>query len=379
MTFLKRLRPRAANENQPKDEGIPAPAVPPAIDPRGEIASAPDFTPMFLGLDAAQRASLDYLSGEIAGVCTYVETNVQSLSDRFQGLAAATQDQTEVVRSLAEQIQTVSFAGEQVPLSNVVRSLSETLEDFFTKMIYLSSRGVSMVYTLDDVRAVIGQMHGSIAEIERINKQTNLLALNAKIEAARAGEAGRGFAIVADEVRLLATAVNGLSADLRRQTAQVSSGLNSGYELLKEIGSVDMSESNLTANTRLQTMMNGLVAQNSAVTQALERTADASRRIGDDISASIVGMQFQDRAKQRLDNVSGALATLGSAAGEVTRAVPPSARAPDEAVRWRVAGQVRASFTLGEMRDGYARSLGLDGAAAAPSPTSSDGGDIELF
>jgi len=171
--------------------------------------------------------------------------------------------------------------------------------------------------------------------------------------------------------------VNGLSADLRRQTTQVSAGLNSGYELLKEIGAVDMSESNLTANTRIQTMMDGLVAQNNAVTQALERTAEAGRRIGDDISASIVGMQFQDRAKQRLDNVSGALASLSSATTEATQAVPQPVMGADQATRERVADTVRASFTLGDMRDGYARSLGL--TAAAPSPAANDGDDIELF
>ena len=282
-------------------------------EPMRDVPQAIDLLQGWLGLSALQRRALEALVGELGIASEHVETNVQELSARFQNIAATTRDQAATVQDLVASIQSVRIDGKDFHLSEVASGLGDTLSSLIDKITLLSSRGSAMLNSLDTVLSELTSVEHSVTEIDKINRQTNLLALNAKIEAARAGDAGRAFAVVADEVRELAKSVNALSTVIKGQIGSISTGLRASHTMVKDIASVDMSDESVTANTRVTTVMHALIEQNTRFADVLQQTAATTRAVTTEVSAAVVGMQFQDLAKQRLQNVAGALHALALA------------------------------------------------------------------
>jgi methyl-accepting chemotaxis protein len=353
----------------------------------GDRKVALDLLAQWLGLSEAQKSALEVLTGVLHDLSGLVDHNVGDVSRRFQCLASTSREQTKALQQLAGLAHTVELAGgEVVPLSAVVNGLSGTISEFVEKIVFHSSRGVTLVYKLDDVLGDLKSVHGSIVSIDRINRQTNLLALNAKIEAARAGEAGRGFAVVADEVRELASTVDKLSSSLKGQLGKISTGISDCYGILQEIAATDTSEQNLVANTRVTTMMNALLEQNMQFAVALDRSAAAADGIAGDIAAAVIGMQFQDRAMQLIENVSGtldvAISGLGALASDTAARVPVQAsKESADAMADRMLNQCK----LADIRQRLARQFARHGdphrqpLAPAARPQDSDDSGIKVF
>lgn len=179
----------------------------------------------WIDLSADQRVALKALIWEIDQACDLIDTNVEGVISSFQNISSRSQEQADQIRNLADLSQEIEIDGEKRSVADLSSGLKDILAELIEKIVQLSSRGMSMVYKLNDINDELAHVDESIGQIERINSQTNLLALNAKIEAARAGEAGRGFAVVANEVRELAKTVDTLSTSLKGQISSISCGL----------------------------------------------------------------------------------------------------------------------------------------------------------
>jgi methyl-accepting chemotaxis protein len=337
---------------------LPEPKVRPETGP-----AVLDLLQQWLGLSIIQRRALEALTAELDLVSTDVESNVGRLSERFQDITATSREQAGAVQALVTSIQQVVVDGKVVPLEEIAASLGDMLSELVGKISGLSSRGGAMVSALDGVLAELNSVEASLGQIDRINHQTNLLALNAKIEAARAGEAGRGFSVVAEEVRELAKAVNSLSSVIRGQINAISGGLAKSHGMLREIAAVDMSEENLHANSRVRMVMRCLVEQNASFADVLRQTAATTDKITQDVSSAIVAMQFQDLTSQRLGNMKGLLTGLAEALGDLQAVSRPSAGDADLGAPCDRARNLVAGCTLSDMRKRLAARI-LDGECA---------------
>ena len=312
----------------------------------------------WLGFSDAQRVALRALVGEIEGTCDVIGANIGDVTGRFQNIAIRSREQSQTVQNLTEIAQSVEVDGEKVALPDLAAGLNDILSELIAKIVHLSSRGMSMVYKLNDINEELVAVEGSIGKIEKINSQTNLLALNAKIEAARAGEAGRGFAVVADEVRELAKTVDSLSNDLKEQIGGIAHGLKGTQSLVEEIAQMDLANENLEVNAGFTKMVDCLIRQNGEMSEVLHKTAVTTDEITNDISAAVIGLQFHDRTTQTLENIKWAIEEMATAAGELEQCaagLPEDIRRED--ARETLAHRILDRFSLEDVRRRLAAEL----------------------
>lgn len=147
-------------------------------------------------------------------------------------LATAMSEMTSTVQTVADHAQNASALTEET--SGQAQTGRDFVRDTVAKMSELSSDIAASAGAVNQVEERVGSIGSVVGTIQGISEQTNLLALNAAIEAARAGEAGRGFAVVADEVRNLAQRTQQATVEIQEMISQLQSSANSAVELMEK-------------------------------------------------------------------------------------------------------------------------------------------------
>lgn len=216
-----------------------------------------------------------------------------NLSNSFNDLNQQSQDQSDLVIAMVN-------ASDQKGSFNMHQFIHDTdnlLQHFIKMLLMTSQNSMKMVYTIDDISKEMDKAFALLEDVSGIANQTNLLALNAAIEAARAGEAGRGFAVVADEVRNLSQSSNKFSDEIRNVVGEAKKGIHMAKDLVKEMASKDLNET-INSKDSVDKMLLEISSYDGKIAQELSKISEISGKINNSVGIAIRSLQFEDVVSQ---------------------------------------------------------------------------------
>lgn len=189
--------------------------------------------------------------------------------------------------------------GGGVDVARFAQHASQRMEQLVEALEQVSGQSSATVGNIDEMAQHLDGIFALLEDVKSIADQTNLLALNAAIEAARAGEAGRGFAVVADEVRNLSERSTTFNEQIRKLAHSSKDAIARVRETVSNMASRDMDRSR-EARAEAATMLQSVAAINSSLGEGMREISECGRAIDGSVAEAVRALQFEDIATQAL-------------------------------------------------------------------------------
>jgi len=234
---------------------------------------------------------------------------IAKLMESFEGMQKLIQSQRDAaLRVTVQQSEQMGNAS----LEEFLDETSNTLKQLVGSIVNNSKVGMELVDKMDAVSQQVRSILKVLGEIDGISKQTNLLALNAAIEAARAGEAGRGFAVVADEVRKLSARAEHFSHQIRANMNQVHEAIEEAEQAITTMATLDMDFA-VRSKGQLEHTLGSVQQMNQGMSEVIEQQQIISREVDMVVGRAVTSLQFQDMVNQLLQHAKGRVDSMENA------------------------------------------------------------------
>ena len=312
---------------------------------------------------------------EVGRAQTLFSEAIGGLIGSFQRINDLVHRQQQLGMELASGDANESGSGAVSHFEQFAANTSETLRKFVDSVVENSRLAMTLVEMTDQITGQMREVRGMLGEIEGISKQTNLLALNAAIEAARAGEAGRGFAVVADEVRDLSGRTAHFSQQIRDSLTNMQGSMAATENAINQMAAQDMTFA-LTSKDEVESAMVGIEDMNRRTGQTVTELRDIADQVQTGVNQLVVSLQFQDVVTQLLDQVNRRLAVMQEVAGEEARLAVTLAGRQGNTAGGTSSDELRGQvMVLSRKLD----QLQVGGATTSERNVAYSSGDVELF
>jgi len=249
----------------------------------------------------------NFVSNEVDGSRAEVERArelirqaVAGLGGSFEAMNRKSRQQSQALARIVDRAGDDGGAG--VDVARFAQHASSRMEQLVEALEQVSGQSSTTVHNIDEMAQHLDGIFSLLEDVKSIADQTNLLALNAAIEAARAGEAGRGFAVVADEVRNLSERSTTFNEQIRKLAHSSKESISKVRETVSHMASRHQDRSR-EARHEAAAMLDNVAAINASLGEGMREISDCARAIDGSVAEAVRALQFEDIATQTLSGV----------------------------------------------------------------------------